>query len=343
MEFAEATAGPVLTQGRSLDSERAPPTTMPKQFIIYAPSYDPNTGGIIALHRLCDLINRSGRQAFLYPLMPSFELHAHNLRQVPAIVEHFQARFAASRDYKVNPEFITPVLPADLDDQAGPDHVVVYPEIVFGNPLRGPNVVRWMLHRPGHHTRQIYFGSGELHFYYGKAFRQYDYPGCKTSDLTLTIQHSPYKLYLDDDRTRVRSGTAYCLRKGKDRQIQHDLTDSILIDGKPHEEVAEIFKRVKTFISYDLWTAYSRFASLAGCDSVVIPQADMSKEAWAPEASSRMGIAYGFDDVEAARNTRADLVTYYLDSDRAGMEMAQAFLTEVDAFFAPVSASAPGQ
>ena len=52
---------------------------------------------------------------------------------------------------------------------------------------------------------------------------------------------------------------------------------------------------------------------------------------------------YGFDDVEAARNTRADLVTYYLDSDRAGMEMAQAFLTEVDAFFAPVSASAPGQ
>ncbi len=307
---------------------------MTKKFLIYAPSYSPDTGGIIALHRLCDLINRSGREAFLYPLMPSFELHPYNLQDARKFIRSIQTQFASQHKYQVNPEFQTPVLLADLEDEAGDDHIVVYPEIVFGNPLRAPHVVRWMLHRPGHHTKQVYFGFNELHFYYGQAFRQFDFPGCKTSDLALTIQHSPYKLYLDEDRTRTRSGTAYCMRKGKGRSIQHDLTDSILIDGKSHEEIAEIFKRVKTFISYDLWTAYSRFACLAGCDSVVVPQEGIDKAQWAPEVSSRMGIAYGFDDLEEARRTRSDLVTYYLDSDRSGMEMTRAFVAEADAYFA---------
>lgn len=306
---------------------------MTKKFLIYAPPYDPNTGGVIALHRLCDLINRSGREAFLYPLMPSYELHPYNARQAATFARRIQAHFAKLHEYKVNPEFITPVLAADMEDEAGDDLIVVYPEIVFGNPLRAPHVIRWMLHRPGFHTKKVYFGFGELHFYYGLAFRQFDFPGCKTSDLALMIQHAPYKLYVDEDLSRPRSGTAYCLRKGKGRPIEHDLTDSILIDGKSHEEVAEIFKRVKTFISYDLWTAYSRFAALAGCDSVVVPQDGMDKMQWAPEAMNRMGIAYGFDDIEEARRTRAGVLTYFLDSERAGMEVTQAFIAEADAFF----------
>lgn len=308
---------------------------MTRKFLIYAPPYDPNTGGIIALHKLCDLINRSGREAFLYPLMPSFELHAHGLRHLQAMIDQFQARFQAAKDFRVNPDFITPTLLPEIDDEAGADMVVVYPEIVFGNPLRAPNVVRWMMHKPGFWTKQVYYGAGELHFYYGQAFREYDVPRCTTSDLLLTIQHTPLHVYLDEQPDRPRAGTAYCLRKGKDRPLVHDLSDSILVDGKSHEEIAEIFKRVKTFICYDLWTTYSRYAALAGCDSVIVPQEGVSPEQWAPEPGNRMGVAYGFDDLERARSTRGDLIRFYRESSEVeGMTVAKAFMAEVDAFFA---------
>jgi hypothetical protein len=307
---------------------------MKKKFLIYAPPYDPNTGGSIAMHKLCDLLNRAGREAFLYPLFPSFELHPYNLKKVPAIVDHFQALFNAAKNFKVNPDFITPVLSANLDDQAGDEHVVVYPELVFGNPLRAPHVVRWMMHRPGFHTKQVYFGFNELHFYFSKAFRQFDYPGNKTSDLLLAIRHYPYNVYLDQGTARERSGTAYCLRKGKGRPLQHDISDSVLIDGKSHEEIAEIFKRVKTFISYDLWTAYSRFAALAGCDSVVVPEPGMNKLEWTPEADRRAGIAYGFDDLHDARQSRDHLIELVKGTESESIETTQAFIAEVDAHFA---------
>ncbi len=308
---------------------------MLRKFLIYAPPYDPNTGGIIALHKLCDLINRSGREAFLYPLMPSFELHLHSLPQLQNMLDQFQAGLAAALEFRVNSDFITPTLAPAVEDQAGQDWVVVYPEIVFGNPLRAPNVVRWMMHKPGYWTNQVHYGAGELHFYYGQAFREYDVPRCTTSELRLTIHHTPFQLYLDEDANRPRSGTAYCLRKGKGRPLQHDLSDSVLIDGKSHEEIATIFKRVKTFISYDLWTTYSRYASLSGCDSVIIPEEGVGLQDWAPELQNRLGIAYGFDDLERARCTRGDLVALYRQSiENEGMSTAQAFVTEVDEFFA---------
>lgn len=306
---------------------------MMKKFLIYAPPYDPNTGGIIALHKLCDLINRAGRHASLYPMMPSLEIHAHNLRVAQAIPGYFNAQIEAAKNFQTNPELITPVIFPDLDDTAGADLCVVYPEIIFGNPLRAKNVVRWMLHRPGHLTGQIYFSKNELHFYYTQAFREYDIPFCKTSELQLMIEHAPYQLYLENDPDRVRSGTAYCIRKGKGRPMQHDLADSTLIDGKSHEEISEILKGVKTFISYDIWTTYIRLAVLAGCDVVVIPQEGISKEQCMPEANYRHGIAYGFDALEEARATRHLAIDNFTHQSEANVRVTETFLAEVDAYF----------
>ena len=43
---------------------------MTRRFIIYVPSFDENIGGNIALHRLCDLLNRQGETARLWPYIP---------------------------------------------------------------------------------------------------------------------------------------------------------------------------------------------------------------------------------------------------------------------------------
>ena len=52
---------------------------MVKKYIIFAPSYNENVGGSIALHKLCDLINRGGNEAYLYPYFESALIYDGNL------------------------------------------------------------------------------------------------------------------------------------------------------------------------------------------------------------------------------------------------------------------------
>ncbi len=136
-----------------------------------------------------------------------------------------------------------------------------------------------------------------------------------------------------DNTATERSGSAYAIRKGRGKRIQHDLSDSLLIDGKPHQEVAAIFKRVKTFISYDPYTAYSWFAALCGCDSVVIPDEGVDAESWYPDPEDRYGLAYGFEGIEEAKNTRHLLYKRVLREESNSVANVAAFVSEVDTFF----------
>ncbi len=37
------------------------------KFIIFAPTYDENIGGVILLHKLCHLLNAKGIKSFIFP------------------------------------------------------------------------------------------------------------------------------------------------------------------------------------------------------------------------------------------------------------------------------------
>jgi hypothetical protein len=92
----------------------------PLRFVIAAPGYRPDSGGVVAMHRLCDVLNRLGHRAVILPL---------------------DGRAATC------PGWDTPLVtvPAAVEGA-----VVVYPEIVTGNPLGAAQVVRWLLNRPGY-------------------------------------------------------------------------------------------------------------------------------------------------------------------------------------------------
>jgi hypothetical protein len=93
--------------------------------VIAAPDYTERHGGVVALHRLCDRLNALGQPAFIVPLG--------------------SARGVTNRGWR------TPLWAgSDLSDA-----ILVYPEIVTGNPLLGHRIVRWLLHRPSWFT-----GSG---------------------------------------------------------------------------------------------------------------------------------------------------------------------------------------
>jgi hypothetical protein len=304
-----------------------------KKFFIYAPSYNPNSGGCIVLHKLCDCLNRLGYEAFIYPMIPSYELNVGNAMSAKVMLTRMMNFVSRPGNFKVNPAFLTPVIAPKFEDFAPDDAVVIYPEVVFGNPLKAKNVVRWLLYTPGETVASVYYGFDELHFLFLDVFGKYKFPRCHTSKHPLFITHWPIETYLQLEDVEERSGVAYCLRKSKRSPSAELLSDGILIDGKAHDEIAKIFKRIKTFISYDPYTAYLPFAVMAGCDSVIAPLPNVDVGALYPELGMLDGIAYGLDDLERARATRLRLIARYENFEVSNLVNTRNFIDEVDMFF----------
>ena len=326
---------------------------MKTEIVIYAPSYDPNSGGSIVLHKLCDSLNKTGKcRAFLLPGLGGRERHVYRLKprksNSPKSTEGWRALrriFLQAfvklilrkkiRQFRCNPAFDTPVVDEGFFNKKDPfgHKVVVYAEVVNGNPLRAKHVVRWLLHNPGFHNGEVHYGIGELHFRFSHETIPAIISGLFVSDLYLTILHIPWEYYNMNDIPAERDCVAYSLRKGAHKSLVHDVEGSILIDGRPHAEVAAIFKRSRLFISYDSRSAYSQFASLCGCDSVIVPDEGVSEEEFFKSPESRYGVSYGFEGLEAARSTRSLLYQQLQRLESDNLNKADAFLEEVQKFF----------
>jgi hypothetical protein len=120
------------------------------------------------------------------------------------------------------------------------------------------------------------------------------------------------------------------MRKGRGRAPIHDIANSILIDGKSHAETAATFKKVKQFISYDPYTHYSYFAAIAGCESIVAPLDNTTKEQWKPDIADRYGLAYGFDELEFARATRHLALERQMLLDRDSRQRTNEFMSDIE-------------
>lgn len=121
-----------------------------RPYYIVSPLYSYGSAGIRALYLLCHALNRSGFQAYMvnYP-------------------------FTKQRPSTVNSELWAPMLDQEqllVHFEQGQTPIVIYPEIVSGNPLKAPIVARWILNFPGllggdstYDSREICFGySREL-------------------------------------------------------------------------------------------------------------------------------------------------------------------------------------
>jgi len=295
-----------------------------RNFIVFADRFHENTGGVLVLHRLCDLLNRAGETAFLWPARKPLWDPSAPWASAWAAFRYHRRRWR--KPYKTRPGFVTPI----ATEEDLPGAVVVYPEIVYGNPLRAENVVRWLLHKPGFHKGTIGFGPDDRFFFAQPAFNDPKLNPDESNLLKMVV--------LRDDMYRQtnfgpRHGTCYFLRKGKGRPIVHDLTDSQCVDGLSHEQLVEVFNRVEMCISYDPYTVYSYYAALCGCVSVIVPMEGISKEQWYPDPCDRLGVAYGFDDLEHARRTTPDLLAYLRDLQSPANPTVQHFIAQCRRYF----------
>lgn len=266
------------------------------KFIIVAPGYDDNAGGIVVLHQLCDRLNHLGYEAYLWPFFKPVLDFTNPFKTIYLFFRYF--RKSIKYGFKTNPKLNTPI--ASYEDLK--DAVVVYPEVVVGNPLQGRKVVRWLLHKPGFNNGgKIDFGADDLFFYYLKAFDDSQFNRFPDNELHIVSQRKDtYSI----NNTHERNGTCYLMRKGKNRPIIHDLTESILLDGMSHEEMAQIFNQTVMCIIYDTYTMYSVYAAMCGCIPVIIPEEGVSIEEWQSVEENRYGMAYGFEGIEYALKTR---------------------------------------
>lgn len=306
------------------------------RYYIYAPSYDENSGGCIVLHRLCHLLNQvDGCEAYLVPLVPE-RLSITNgsvfIRDSLRIIKWFLKQFLVRSNYSTNKSWSTPIkLKKKIKDIDSA--IVIYPEITYGNPLNAKNVVRWFLHQPGYFTNQINFGVNELHYKFGSMIKDFNHCLSTLSDKFLTITYYPLEYYNMDGAIN-KTGCCHLFRKGKDKATCHP-DDSIQLDGLSHQQISKIFKESKRFISYDDYTAYSYFAVLCGCESIVVPRDGVSKEQWYPNPKDRYGIAYGFSNEELALayNSRDKVLEYILNEHQRSFDNVKGFVEDTTEFF----------
>lgn len=296
---------------------------MNRTFIIYADHFDDEVGGMIALHRLCDLLNRAGERALVWPMARPVMDWAHPLGSLNRL--RVYRRRLRRQPFRTCVGFITPVATqADLKNA-----VVVYPEVVDGNPLGARHVVRWLLHKPGFHTGRIQYGQGDKYFFFQQAFND---PG-----LNPDADNLLRALFVRDDiyrptNTGERHGTCHIVRKGKGRPAIH-AADSILVDGMSHAQMAEVFNRVCCCISYDVYTMYSLYAAMCGCLSVVVPEEGIDKAQWYPDERDRYGLAYGLDDAEHAERTRHLVLPRLKEMEREANDSVRHFITRCHEYF----------
>lgn len=241
-------------------------------YVIGYSHFNERCGGQVALYFLCHLLNSVGCKAFMSGGSPRNSLNLN-----------------------------CPIMPQTLNLQSE-DVIVVYPEVICGNPLKAKNVVRWILSTIGVHG-----GSAETHqpedLIVG--FRkEFSGNGClitEENQVNIFYMIDWYKNLFNS----VREKTCYLVHKGRKYHEKFDQhpTDSIKIDGKSHKEVAKIFNESHTFYSYDLNSGYSKYAALCGCDSIIIPRPNLDFKDWIKRSRDRFGIAYGLEDLPRARKT----------------------------------------
>lgn len=297
-------------------------------YIVYASRFNIKSGGAIVLHRLCHLLREQGVQSFIYfPEYPRPSFSFNPIKFIDRYLRYFfRLLFPVSKSYFCS-NFNTPLL---KDIKLIDDAIVIYSESINGNPLNANKVVRWLLHKPGFHTGQVNYGSNELFFFFQPYFIDDNFQIDPEN-----LLYTPYFFTNIYQQTNFgkREGTCYLLAKGKKRNITENLKDALIIDRLSHEKIAEAFNKTEYFISYDTKSALSIYAAICGCKSIVVPEDGVTKQEWQPEEKMSYGIAYGFNDLEYAEQTRDKMFEELKQTDLRSELLVRNFIEKCNKHF----------
>lgn len=149
-------------------------------------------------------------------------------------------------------------------EKADIDEIVVYPEVVSGNPLYGNVVVRYVMCFPGVLGGDKQYDKNDIIFTYSSLY----YPNAPV----LTIPTIEEDIFFDYGLKR--DGGCYWVGKGfkSPRVSETDNMVEITSDWpKTRQELAHLLNTKEVFYTYDAFTALITEAEKCGCKVVVVP------------------------------------------------------------------------
>jgi hypothetical protein len=266
-------------------------------YYVVSHPYTRVSAGIRSLHLLCHSLNLSG---------------------FPAYMVFIGEESLTASESATEPDLLTPILTqrvARKHFQSGLTPIMVYPEIISGNPFDSPCVVRYVLNFPGLLGGDASFPEGEMCFGYSKTLAETTgYP-----ENVLFIPASDTRVFYPPEKEYARQGSCFYAtkyqreHKGKLFDITSNSIEitSRLPTSQTPEEIAEIFRKSEVFYTYEN-TALAIEATLCGCPAVFLPNPHL-KSIIASNELGQDGIAWGSEpaEVERAKATVGNAVKNY--------------------------------
>jgi len=215
-----------------------------RQFLIWAPRYSHRSSGVRALYRLCHHLNQRGYPSAMIPV--------------------------GRRGMRTG---------WDTPRHHGPvnDSIVVYPEVVSGNPLGGRRVIRWALNDPGLLGGDTSYAGDEMVFLYDpQRLASVSRAAGRTLDDRRVLRLGlvdPAHIY--PDPAIAKTIDCSFTHKGRALHERYPLpADAGIV---PLEDVTptmaalgDVLRRTRTLYSYDHYSNLLREAAISGCAVRVI-------------------------------------------------------------------------
>lgn len=206
--------------------------------------------------------------------------------------------------------------------------IVVYPEIVRGNPLNAKRVVRWLLFYYKYADDPLAYNKSDVFIAYRK---QFDCPKVNPDGNLVKVSYFDSDVYRQTNFGE-RSGCCYIVRKGCNRPDLPKTYNGPVIDTWPDEKKVEAFNRYKICYLYDTQTFYASIAAVCGCIPVVVMEKGRTVDSYRKGTDRRDGVAYGEDDIPRALATRDELLKQ-LDFNESNTQAVKNFLRIVRQHF----------
>ena len=286
-------------------------------FYIVAPKFTTSSAGIRVLHLLCHMLNEHGFQAYIV-VMP-------------------KKRFPRDNIY-LNPQLNTRLLlPSELEKhrQIGIEPIVIYPEIIRGNPYQAKHIVRYLLNFPGLLGGDESFPSTDFVMSYSKCIHD----SCVQSQHHFFIPSFNWEVfwYLGNEEREIT-----CFYASKFRKLGGDIWGLPLgcveiTSGQPNsltqQAVGDLLRRAKVLYVFEN-THLIAEAIICGCP-VVLMFNQYFKEILGMEYFSLNGCALS-DSKEAIAQAVESIpkaLVSYAELEGAVNNNLFEFITKVQAFY----------